>query len=43
MGGISYDDEKRSLVKTYTKGLEREPDRRYLLLDRPPVNLPPET
>jgi hypothetical protein len=32
IGGISYDVARVSLVKTYAKGLGREPDREYLAL-----------
>lgn len=30
MGGISYDDEKKQLVKTYAQGLNLEPNKGYL-------------
>jgi len=35
IGSITYDEERRALVKTYTKGVEREPAREYLDLDAP--------
>ena len=33
IGGISFDEQNRRLVKTYAKGLEREPARHYLGVD----------
>jgi hypothetical protein len=35
IGGVTFDEGTRRLVKTYSKGLEREPVRRYLELDPP--------
>lgn len=32
-GGISFDEEKRALVKTFAKGLERQPTQHFLRLD----------
>lgn len=32
-GGISFDEEKRALVKTFAKGLEQEPTQHFLVLD----------
>jgi hypothetical protein len=36
MGGVAFDEQGSRLVKTYAKGIEREPDRAYLTLDPPP-------
>jgi len=36
MGGITFDEGGRRLVKTYAKGLSLEPPRDYLDLDSPP-------
>lgn len=33
VGGISFDEEKRALVKTFSKGLNREPTKHFLVLD----------
>jgi len=33
VGGISFDEEKRALVKTFARGLEREPTQHFLVLD----------
>jgi hypothetical protein len=38
VGSVTYDFENRRLVKTYIKGLDREPPKEYLLLDGPEEN-----
>lgn len=37
IGSITFDAEQFRLIKTYAKGLQPEPDREYLSLQKPPV------